>query len=187
MSVKHVCIDWTTKFLWRSSTIRTALESYRLAELNYAISAVWDVRKIPFSKGQIRKKNFSLRTCCGVNHVYHSWKCRLTSRKESERPAQKLGFSWKETEQWPTKGKAALAGESQSCQRTLASRANTAVVQSGKNEIKNSSTNQKAKNEWHICIQVPWWDNNGKRQRLWESWLKGKKCWATCAKHENHS
>ena len=35
----------THSFLYRSSTIRTALESCRLAELKHAISAAWDVRK----------------------------------------------------------------------------------------------------------------------------------------------
>ena len=43
--MKHTRIDRTTFFLRRCYTTHMALESSRLAELKYAISAVWDIRK----------------------------------------------------------------------------------------------------------------------------------------------
>ena len=43
--MKHSCIAGTTIFPQRSYTTRMALESSRLAELKYAFSAAWDVRR----------------------------------------------------------------------------------------------------------------------------------------------
>ena len=45
-SVKQSRIVGTTIFLRRSYTTPMALENSRLAELKYAISAAWDVKKI---------------------------------------------------------------------------------------------------------------------------------------------
>ena len=43
--MKHSCIAGTTIFPQRSYTTHMALESSRLAELKYAFSAAWDVRR----------------------------------------------------------------------------------------------------------------------------------------------
>ena len=50
-SVKQSRIVGTTIFLRRSYTTPMALESSQLAELKYAISAAWDVKKLRLSIG----------------------------------------------------------------------------------------------------------------------------------------
>ena len=57
-SVKQSRIVGTTIFLRRSYTNPMVLESSRLAELKYAISAAWDVKKLRLSIGHL-KWNFS--------------------------------------------------------------------------------------------------------------------------------
>ena len=57
-SGKQSRIFGTTIFLRRSYMTPVALESSRLAELKYAISAAWDVKNYGFRYGTL-KRNFS--------------------------------------------------------------------------------------------------------------------------------
>ena len=55
-SVKQSRIVGTTLFLRRSYTTPMALESSQLAELKYAISAAWDLKKITaFDRAQLNE------------------------------------------------------------------------------------------------------------------------------------